>query len=403
MELSSTPPVRPAPPEITLDSQQERALSQEIDNLLRKGAIHTTSASDGYFSPMFVVPKKGGGWRPVINLRSLNQFIYNPHFKMENISSLKGVLQKGDFMGRLDLKDAYLSVPVAREHWKLLRFRWKGQSFEFQTLPFGLASAPRIFTKLLRPVTAAMRRKGIRLLVYLDDILVMAEGRETLRRHLSEVAETLSKLGFVINTKKSIFEPTQEIEFLGFIVDSKTMHLLLPQEKVDKVKKSCRSMTNKEVVTPRQLAHLIGLLTSTLPAILPAPLHYRALQRVRNTALWRSRNYDCPCQLTPEAKKDLSWWTENLPQWNGQNLSYPTPDMVLTSDASREGWGATYEAVKTGGMWSVEEREFHINFLELKAALLALQVFASQMTKAHILLHIDNKQLSLPFKCSLHK
>ena len=68
----------------------------------------------------------------------------------------------------------------------------------------------------------------------------------------------------------------------------------------------------------------------------------------------------------------------------------PSPDMVLTSDASREGWGATCKETRTGGMWSVEERLFHINYLELKAAFLAHHVFASQKRNAHIMLRIDN-------------
>ena len=99
-----------------------------------------TSASDGFFSSIFVVPKKDGGWRPVINLKALNHSI--PHFKMESITLLKDIIRKGDFMGRLDLKDAYLTVPVVSTHWRFLRFRWKGRNYEFRTLPFGLASAP---------------------------------------------------------------------------------------------------------------------------------------------------------------------------------------------------------------------------------------------------------------------
>lgn len=75
-------------------------------------------------------------------------------------------------MGHLDLKDAYLSIPIAKAHWKYLRFQWKAQNYEFRMLPFGLASATRVFTKILKPVAAGLRKKGIRLLIYLDDILV---------------------------------------------------------------------------------------------------------------------------------------------------------------------------------------------------------------------------------------
>jgi hypothetical protein len=55
---------------------------------------------------MFVVPKKDGGWRPIINLKSLNSYLFTPHFKLESIQSLKDVLLQNDFMVKVDLKDA---------------------------------------------------------------------------------------------------------------------------------------------------------------------------------------------------------------------------------------------------------------------------------------------------------
>ena len=76
------------------------------------------SASDGFFSPIFVVPKKDSGWHPVANLRALNQFVYTSHFKMESIVSLKDIILSGDQTGHLDLKDAYLSILIAKAHWK---------------------------------------------------------------------------------------------------------------------------------------------------------------------------------------------------------------------------------------------------------------------------------------------
>ena len=68
---------------------------------------------------MFVVPKKRGKWRPIINLKLLNQFVTKPDFKMEDIRSLKDVLQR-DHMAKLDLKEAYLSVPIAENSSKFL-------------------------------------------------------------------------------------------------------------------------------------------------------------------------------------------------------------------------------------------------------------------------------------------
>ena len=144
-----------------------------------------------------------------------------------------------------------------------------------------------------------MRRRGIRMIIYLNDILVLSQEDTSLRRDLGVVAQTLTQLGFTINSKKSIFEPSQILDFLGFTVDTRRMILQLLEE-VQKATKSCRHMLNQSWTSPRNLAHLIGLLTSVQPAVLPAPLHYRALQRSRNRALRNSLDYDRPCRLLPQ-------------------------------------------------------------------------------------------------------
>ena len=88
---------------------------------------------------------------------------------------LKDLLRKGDFMVKIDLKDAYFTVPVWQNHLKFLRFVWKETIYDFACLPFRLASAPRVFTKLMKPVVGLLRQLGIRRKVYLDDIFNMPQ------------------------------------------------------------------------------------------------------------------------------------------------------------------------------------------------------------------------------------
>lgn len=199
-------------------------MDNEIKSLQDKGAIHQASLSDpGFVSSLFMVPKKGGGQRPVINLKALNNFVEYSHFKMEGIHMLRDLLRKDDFMVKLDLKDAYFTVPVWINHQKYLRFLWKGTMWEFACLPFGLASAPRVFTKIMKPVIGMLRKMGVRLIVYLDDILIMAESKQLATQHAQLVASTLENLGFVVNYEKSVLTPSLQMEFLGFLVDSKTL------------------------------------------------------------------------------------------------------------------------------------------------------------------------------------
>jgi len=87
---------------------------------------------------------------------------------------LKDILPQNDYMGKIDLQNAYLTVPVDRKHCNYLKFHWKGKNYRFQSLLFGLATVPRVFTKVLCPLAAKMRRLGI---LYLNDIVVLAQSR----------------------------------------------------------------------------------------------------------------------------------------------------------------------------------------------------------------------------------
>jgi len=113
---------------------------------------------------------------------------------MEGIHMLRDLLRKGGFMVKIDLKDAYFTVPVWKNHQTFLRFVWKETMYEFACLPLGLASAPRVFTKLMKPVVGLLRQLGIRLVVYLDDMLIMAQSRD-LARHASTALDLLQGLG----------------------------------------------------------------------------------------------------------------------------------------------------------------------------------------------------------------
>ena len=101
-----------------------------------------------------MVPKKDGGQRPVIKLKALNQFVIAPHFKMEGIHTLKTLLRQEDWLVKVDLKVAYFAIPIQEESRKFLSFSIADKNYQFACLFFGLASAPWVFTKTLRPVVA---------------------------------------------------------------------------------------------------------------------------------------------------------------------------------------------------------------------------------------------------------
>ena len=124
------------------------------------------------------------------------------HFKMENLQSVRFLLRLRDWMVKLDLKDATVPSPILHfhlSHQQFVRFGWKGRLYQFLCLAFGLSPAPRNFTKILKAVMVFVRKQGVRLIIYLDDILIIKESREGLSADLEMVRQILQDLGFIIN------------------------------------------------------------------------------------------------------------------------------------------------------------------------------------------------------------
>ena len=148
-------PLQPLPREINLNLKEKSLVAEEIGNLLKKVAIEKSHmkevfAKNQFVSNLFLMKKKDGGSRPVINLKNLNQYIPHHHFKMERLQPLRDILKQGNLMWKLVLKDAYFCIPLVEESKKFVIFYWKADLYQFMCLCFGLAPAPYIFTKLLK-------------------------------------------------------------------------------------------------------------------------------------------------------------------------------------------------------------------------------------------------------------
>ena len=200
---------------------------------------------------------------------------------------LTTMIQRQDWMMTIDLRDAYLCLPMHSDHQKYLRFMWGGQLFQSISVPFGLSPAPREFTKLLKPVMAILRKLGLRILTFLDDIIILNQNQDILIQDRDSIIWLLQHLWFIINWEKSSLSPSQRVEYLGLIIDSETMTLTLPEKKVQDLQTECRLILNRQTVSIRALSKLIGKLSASVMAILPAPLHYRQLQMQKSKELFK--------------------------------------------------------------------------------------------------------------------
>ena len=109
-------------------------------------------------------------------------------------------------MASLDLKDAYYSIPIAEEDRKILMFQWKGKYYHFTCLPNGLSSAPRIYTKILKPVYARLRSIGHTCMGHIDDSLLVGQSFNSRHRNIADTVTLFTYLGFTIHPVKSVLQ-----------------------------------------------------------------------------------------------------------------------------------------------------------------------------------------------------
>lgn len=376
---------------ILFSSKEKEIIDLEIDKLKLKGVIEETFHSDGEFiSPIFLRRKKDNSYRLILNLKEFNQNVEYYHFKMENLQHAIRLMQKGCFMASMDLKDAYYSVPFAKEHRKYLRFRWNGKLFQFTCLPNGLSIGPRRFTKILKPVYAYLRKMGHVNVGYIDDSFLQGETFEECKQNVSDTVDLFSTLGFLIHPTKSVLEPCQEIMFLGFVLNSILMHVSLPPDKAAYIRQKCLQVLRKAKLRIQELAEVIGIIVAAFPGVEYGPMHYRELERDKTVALTRCKgNYQALVCLSPESRTDLEWWVRNV-QCSYKMISHGKPQVILHTDTSKLGWGCECEGLRSGGRWTINESEEHINCLELKAVLFALKSLHFKLTSKHVEVQVDN-------------
>lgn len=372
-------------------SEDKQKIDIEICKYLKLGIIEETEHCDGEFvNQIFPTPKKSGGVRIILNLKPLNVDIAYEHFKMENFLSVLKLIEQNCFMSSIDLRDAYYSVNIHHSYRKYLRFIWNSKLYQFTCLPNGLTSAPRWFTKLLKPIFAYLRSLGYISVYYLDDTWLMGKTKEQCSDNVNATSRVLLDAGFLINEEKSKFEPSQHICFLGFELDSVEMIVKLPYEKREKIVYYCNLLLEGNEFTIRFVAKVIGTLVACLPAVQYGALFYRYLEYDKIAALAKSAgNFDSHMTLSHEARSEVDWWLKHVLTCS-KRINVSPYSLMITTDASKLGWGAVYNEQSTGGRWTLNESNLHINELELQAIYFGLLSFFTNINNEHIRIQSDN-------------
>jgi hypothetical protein len=305
-------------------------------------------------------------------------------------SSVIDRVHVGDWLASIDLTDAYLHIPIHMESRRFLRFTVQDIKFQFKVLPFGLNTAPCVFTKVLGQVVARLHLSSVYVNPYLDDWLLRNPGEATLATHVALTQRTLQSLGFLINHAKSQLKPVRELTFLGMQFDTRAGLVSPSLRRCEALRGLAHDLRGKRATTIRTLMRLIGQMTSMRRIVPQAALRSRPLQRCLLDSQRGQGDLDKCINLAPAATVALLGWEQSSNLLKGVPIDPQAPALMLITDACCEGWGGHLMDLQVQGQWSQIDKTQHINWLELKAVFLSLQAFQVQTQFRRVLLRTDN-------------
>lgn len=294
----------------------------------------------------FVIPKprRPNAFRDVWDERPVNRELRTLKFKFETLDTVARMMGKGWWFATLDLKDAYHHIGLSPRSSRFCAFRWMGRIIVSLVLNFGLSPAPWLFTKVMRAPIAFWRANGLFVVIYLDDLILMAPTKEELEAKMQVVAADLERLGLTVNWEKSKWFPQQRGEYLGLTIDTLKGVFEITPEQLGRLKAELDGFLSASrgagvTVPARQAAKLAGRILCWKRALPQVTLFAHDLVDClrRMSGQW-GRDVFIP----DPAVRDLQWLREHLDQWNGHSMWKASRLLVLrlTSDAGEHFWAA---------------------------------------------------------------
>jgi hypothetical protein len=324
---------------------------------------------------------------------------------------------------KLDIDGAYKIIPVRYEDWPLLGFKWKEKYYIDVTLPFGLKSSCRLwdlFATALNVILIGELGNSF-ILHYVDDFLIIdTDNIELVKEKLELIRKITKKLGVPLNETKTC-GPTDCLTFLGIEINSTKMEMKLDNDRLNSLRTLLCQWETKIQCTMKELQSLIGILEFATKVIRPGRLFLkRLIDLVKSFNYNNNNNYYGNSKkigkairvITPDAKADIHWWIEFLPQWNGKSLLYDvnwlhqtSTAISLSSDACQIGYGARCgrEWIRgewTEDVWLMAKRKIResMPFLELYALVLAAFTWGSNWRGKRVIFQCDCEPIVNIFK-----
>jgi len=373
------------------------------------GPLNPAVLPQAQISRFGVIPKKNGQWRLIVDLSSPHPDSVNDginrdwcstsYVKVEDAAREIFQMGRGAKLAKVDIKSAYRIVPVHPDDRPLLGMMWDGNLFVDCVLPFGLRSAPRIFSAIADVLEWRAKFEGIPIIFhYLDDFLIISPpSSDEGSRHLHSLLELFERLRVPVAPEK-VEGPASCITFLGIEFDTNLMILRLPQQKLQALKSMIAEWlerllsAKKPSCSVKDLQSLVGSLQHACKVVRPG----RTFLRRMFDLLKGSKKKQRGVRLNKCFLSDLMWWHLFLEEWNGigmvRNPAEGTPDFNLHTDASGSyGCGAWIGNQWLQLQWPHGVEDWSIAAKELVPIVLAALIWGGQWCNKLILVHCDNQ------------
>ena len=375
-------------------------VDEQVSEMLAAGAIAWEAVQPWVVSPLSVVPKANGKFRLILDLRRVNSHLAGVTFRMESLTALTEIASPGDWMISVDQTQGYYHVAMHRAAHQYMGFEWRGQFYTFRVLPFGLATAPRCFAKVMGVLVRHWRQEGIRMLAYLDDWLFLAGSPAEARRVARMVLADCAQAHIAVNRGKSQLDPVQQLQHLGFLVDLRAGTFAVPIPRWDALQAGIAALLAPGRAPVRRLARVAGQLVSMGLALGPVT---RLFSRGMYADIESAWSWEQWVPLSPGTLAELRFWQRTTreaftqPIWPVQ---FTQPPVHMECDASGIGWGGlvapcvSEDATAIAhGFFRPWERAASSTLRELTGLLCTVQSFLAQCANRRVRIQVDNQNL----------
>ena len=369
--------------------------TNEIENLIAKGRVEIVDKKPKLANPLHVVVQRTKK-RLILDCSTLNKYIVVPKIKYENHEVALQFFKKGIYMFSYDLKDGYHHIALHPEFRDYLGFKLmlngKLTYCRYVVGCFGLADLPFIFTKIYRPLVSHWRSLGIPVIKFLDDGGFFNETKTAAIVNRDHVRKDLIRSGSVYSNKKCVWEPTQKMEWLGFIWDAEVGSIAAAPHRVEKIKNVCDELLALDSCPVKRLAGFVGMIISLTTIV----GNCSRISTKRSQILIASvSSWEDTVAIDMQIKQEILFWKSNIDSLNCRYVADKGPPKllhVIEGDASNTGCGSILNReCKAARIFSAPERETHSTFRELANIHFSLHAFLPQIKNSSVKFLVDSQ------------